>query len=150
MLVTGIVEDALAAKVKAKTSRHQKNRDTLTGLRLMELGRATLVGGVWGVLGLRRRILVRLRQCFSYEKMNFVNASIQIYKPYSELTLLNIMRQENEIWPIPSLLFSGLPTVLAYHVSDWVGFVAVDVILDDDEKTDTPIMLWVKRASQIL
>lgn len=59
MLVTGIVEDALAAKSKAKASRQQKNRDTLTGLRLMELGRATLVGGVWGVLGLRRRIMVR-------------------------------------------------------------------------------------------
>jgi hypothetical protein len=60
MLVTGIVEDALAAKSKDKASRQQKNRDTLTGLRLMELGRATLVGGVWGVLGLRRRILVWL------------------------------------------------------------------------------------------
>jgi hypothetical protein len=60
MLVTGIVEDAIAAKSKARASRQQKNVDTLAGLRLMELGRASLVGGVWGVLGLRRRILVRL------------------------------------------------------------------------------------------
>lgn len=60
MLVTGIVEDAIAAKSKARASRQRKIVDTLTGLKLMELGRASLVGGVWGVLGLRRRILVRL------------------------------------------------------------------------------------------
>jgi hypothetical protein len=60
MQVTGVVEDSLAAKVKANQFMNDKNLETLTGLRLMEVGRAVLVGGVWGVLGLRRRILVRL------------------------------------------------------------------------------------------
>lgn len=59
MQVTGVVEDSLAAKVKANQFMNEKNLETLTGLRLMEVGRAVLVGGVWGVLGLRRRILVR-------------------------------------------------------------------------------------------
>jgi hypothetical protein len=58
MLVTGIVEDAVAAKVKSKARTLEKYQETMTGIRLMELGRATFVGGVWGVLGLRRRILV--------------------------------------------------------------------------------------------
>jgi hypothetical protein len=58
MQVTGVVEDSLAAKIKASQSADDRNRETLTGLRLMEAGRAVLVGGVWGVLGLRRRILV--------------------------------------------------------------------------------------------
>lgn len=59
MQVTGVVEDSIAAKAEAKAYQQQKNEETFTGLRLMEIGRASLVGGVWGVLGLRRRILVR-------------------------------------------------------------------------------------------
>lgn len=78
MLVTGIVEDALAAKTKAKSSRQQKNRDTLTGLRLMELGRATLVGGVWGVLGLRRRILVEYCLPFAKTRIFIDNTNTDI------------------------------------------------------------------------
>lgn len=58
MQVTGVVEDSIAAKAKAKAYRLQKHQETFIGLRLMEAGRAVLVGGVWGVLGLRRRILV--------------------------------------------------------------------------------------------
>ena len=58
MQVTGIVEDSLAAKFKATEALINKNFDTLTGLRLMEAGRVVLVAGVWGALGLRRRILV--------------------------------------------------------------------------------------------
>ena len=60
MQVTGIVEDALLARIKAGESLVKKNQETLTGLRLMEGGRAALVAGVWGVLGFRRRILVIL------------------------------------------------------------------------------------------
>lgn len=58
MQVTGVVEDSIAAKAKVAEFIAKKNQETLNGLRLMEVGRATLVGGVWGVLGLRRRILV--------------------------------------------------------------------------------------------
>ena len=58
MQVTGVVEDSLAAKAKANEEQAQKNQDTLNGIRAMEYGRAALVGGIWGVLGLRRRILV--------------------------------------------------------------------------------------------
>jgi hypothetical protein len=60
MQVTGVVEDSHALRKSALTYKAQRIEDTFTGLRLMELGRAVLVGGVWGVLGLRRRILVIL------------------------------------------------------------------------------------------
>lgn len=63
MQVTGIVEDAMAAKVKATDALMRKNQETLTGLRLMEGGRIALVAGVWGALGLRRRILVSINIC---------------------------------------------------------------------------------------
>jgi hypothetical protein len=70
MQVTGIVEDAIAAKVKATEALARKNQETLSGLRFMEGGRAILVAGVWGVLGFRRRILVSLcvydRSCSYY------------------------------------------------------------------------------------
>jgi hypothetical protein len=58
MQTTGVVEDSAAAKAEAKEYKDMKNEETFTGLRLMEIGRASLVGGTWGVLGLRRRILV--------------------------------------------------------------------------------------------
>jgi hypothetical protein len=60
MQVTGIVEDSIAARVKQKETLLMKNYETIMGLRLMEGGRAALVAGVWGVLGLRRRVLVGL------------------------------------------------------------------------------------------
>jgi hypothetical protein len=58
MQTTGVVEDAEAAKAKLVKMQLEKSQETLTALRLMEGGRAALIGGVWGVLGLRRRILV--------------------------------------------------------------------------------------------
>lgn len=64
MQVTGIVEDSMAAKVKATEALMRKNQETLTGLRLMEGGRIALVAGVWGALGLRRRILVSFQYLF--------------------------------------------------------------------------------------
>jgi hypothetical protein len=60
MQVTGVVEDSHALKQNASYQKTRKVEDTFTGLRLMEIGRAVLVGGVWGVLGLRRRILVMI------------------------------------------------------------------------------------------
>ena len=61
MQATGVVEDAKTALIKVKKATTEKHKETFTGLRLMEVGRAALVGGVWGVLGLRRRILVSIR-----------------------------------------------------------------------------------------
>jgi hypothetical protein len=75
---------------------------------------------------------------------------IQIYKPYSELALVNVLRYETQVKSIPSLLFSGIPTVLAYHISDWIGFIAVDILLDGDEKEETPTQMWLKRVVQAL
>jgi hypothetical protein len=63
MQTTGVVEDAEIAKIKFLKAQDEKNQETLTALRLIEGGRAVLVGGVWGVLGLRRRILVGHTWC---------------------------------------------------------------------------------------
>jgi len=132
MQVTGVVEDSAAAKAEAKAYRVAKNEETFTGLRLMEVGRAALVGGVWGVLGLRRRIL--------------------IYKPYAEMSLLGILKQESAVRSFPNLLYAGLPAVVAYHVSDWVGFISdalIDEIFDEEDKY-TPAQLFLKHSTQTI
>lgn len=133
MQVTGVVEDSMVAKKKLQDYREKKIEDTFTGLRLMEIGRAVLVGGVWGVLGLRRRIL--------------------IYRPYAEIGLLDILRNENKDKSVPSIFFSGIPTVILYHISDYAGFVVqacLDGYWDEDEETFTPNELLLKHAVQIL
>jgi hypothetical protein len=58
MQVTGVVEDSRAAKAKVKASNDDRMRETFAGLKYMEFGRPLLVAGVYGVIGLRRRILV--------------------------------------------------------------------------------------------
>jgi hypothetical protein len=60
------VEDLSTAKAEMRKSQAAKNRETFAGLRMMEFGRAALVGGVWGVLGLRRRVLVSFFFCWGY------------------------------------------------------------------------------------
>lgn len=59
MQVTGIVEDLNAVRAAAKLHNTQKIEETIRGLRILEAGRATLQAGVWGVVGFRRRVLVR-------------------------------------------------------------------------------------------
>ncbi|KAF4633624.1 hypothetical protein G7Y89_g4486 [Cudoniella acicularis] len=141
MQVTGVVEDSNAAKLKAAKYLRLKTNDTLTGLRLMEFGRAALVGGVWGVLGLRRRIL--------------------LYKPYAQVGLLQILQNETAQHGALTVFGAGLPAVLAYHIADWVQFFGeafLDTVLEEDEDTEegkiekklTESQLWLKRALQIL
>ncbi|KAJ5035292.1 uncharacterized protein L3040_007767 [Drepanopeziza brunnea f. sp. 'multigermtubi'] len=116
MQVTGVVEDALAAQLKAHESMREKNEETLTGLRLMEVGRAVLVAGVWGVMGLRRRIL--------------------LYRPYAETGLLDLVRQERAVRGIPRMLLTGLPAVGAYHALDMMSFfceTVLDALYDEEE-----------------
>jgi hypothetical protein len=45
------------------------------------------------------------------------------------------------------LVFAGLPTVIAYHVSDDVGFFAetvLDAVLDEDNDALSPRQLYLK------
>ena len=63
MQVTGVVEDSQAVTQKQKQFNIDKDQETFTGMRLLELGRGIFIGGTWGVLGLRRRILVCLLTC---------------------------------------------------------------------------------------
>lgn len=51
------------------------------------------------------------------------------------------------------MFFSGIPTVVAYHISDYAGFVAqalVDNYLDEEDNDYTPRQLWFKHTGETL
>ncbi|KAG9232624.1 hypothetical protein BJ875DRAFT_73251 [Amylocarpus encephaloides] len=138
MQVTGIVEDSIAAKAIATESLMSKNRDTLSGIRAMEYGRALLVGGIWGVLGLRRRIL--------------------LYKPYSTIGFLGLLRYESHNFGPLKVARTGLPAQFAYHVADWIEFFGenvLDAFWEEEDENSNPIelptgQLWWKGVIRTL
>ena len=58
MQAAGIIEETADVRARDKAFRETLYRETKMGLQRLEVGRLLLVGGVWGVCGFRRRILV--------------------------------------------------------------------------------------------
>ncbi|KAF8850552.1 hypothetical protein BDZ45DRAFT_731502 [Acephala macrosclerotiorum] len=121
MQVTGVVEDLIAAREKAEQYVREKNHETFIGLRLMDACREMYVGGTWGVIGLRRRIL--------------------LYKQYQELGLYSILRAEMAHYSASHIAFAGLPATLSYRLVDWVAALvdAVLEVLKTEDDTHDPL-----------
>lgn len=69
--------------------------------------------------------------------MKRVTDNSQLYKPYAELRFLDILRQERAMYGIPHMFLSGVPTVIAYHISDWMAFFVetmIDQFYDEDDE----------------
>jgi len=67
MQAAGIIEETADIQARDKVVESNIRQETEVGLRRLEFGRVLLVGGVWGVVGLRRRILVTsLRNCWTF------------------------------------------------------------------------------------
>lgn len=58
MQAAGIIEETADVQARDKAMEETLQRETEMGLRRLEVGRVLLVAGVWGVCGLRRRVLV--------------------------------------------------------------------------------------------
>jgi hypothetical protein len=58
MQAAGIIEETAEVRARDKAVEETLHRETEMGLRRLEVGRVLLVAGVWGVCGMRRRILV--------------------------------------------------------------------------------------------
>ncbi|KUJ07670.1 uncharacterized protein LY89DRAFT_659889 [Mollisia scopiformis] len=129
MQVTGVVEDAVAAKEKANLYLAAKNQESFLGLRLMDACRTTFIGGVWGVIGLRRRIL--------------------LYKPYEEFGLFNILQRERTQYSVAHIAFAGLPATLTHHALEWTS-VFIDAVLDALDEDDEPLEKPEERANTLL
>jgi hypothetical protein len=62
------------------------------------------------------------------------------------------LRREKSAGLFPRGFYAGLPAVVAYHASDWVGFV-IDAVIDeifDEEETYTSTQLFLKHAAQVV
>lgn len=69
------------------------------------------------------------------------------------MRLLDILRQEHSIKTISSMAFSGMPSVVAYHISDYLGFIIqalMDGFYDEEEEEYSSHELWLKHTIQAL
>ncbi|RKF71187.1 hypothetical protein GcC1_105001 [Golovinomyces cichoracearum] len=112
MLASGIVEDAAVAMERSRKDEEEKQIESFIGFKLIEVGRAFLHTGVWGVIGLRRRILVG-----------------ELYKPYTILKITEILHREKEKSSLHHVFFSGLPMALIPHTSDYL-VLTIEAFLD--------------------
>ena len=66
--------------------------------------------------------------------------------------MLGIIRQETAATSFPNLVYAGLPSVVAYHLSDWIGFITdalIDDIFDEEDKY-TSAQLYLKYSTQTM
>ncbi|POS87351.1 hypothetical protein EPUL_002891, partial [Erysiphe pulchra] len=109
MQVTGVVEDAAAARLKSSLDEADKQLESFIGFRLIDFCRTCLHTGVWPILGLRRRIL--------------------LYRSYTTMNMFDIIRQERKFRTMCQILFTGLPMALIPHTSDYIVLI-VEALLD--------------------
>ncbi|ROT39309.1 hypothetical protein SODALDRAFT_350476 [Sodiomyces alkalinus F11] len=104
MQVIGVAEPDMGPSTAHFDSvhRHEAFEDNM-GQRLLRLGRILEVGSLWGVNGLRARIL--------------------IYKRYADISFFDLFRYERSRASARNLLLAGLPMFLAGHA--WKTFTRV-------------------------
>ncbi|KAF3023060.1 hypothetical protein E8E14_012697 [Neopestalotiopsis sp. 37M] len=108
MEVIGVAEPDITAETKEMImAREHQIYETETGHTLLNLGRTLGIFGIWGVHGVRQRIM--------------------LYKSYSNVEFLKLMQYEREQHSLSRLLLTGLPPFVVMqglHYSrlsiDWV------------------------------
>ena len=78
--------------------------------------------------------------------------NIQLYRPYGELLLFQILQQERTEYGLLHVIGAGFPAVCAYHVADWASFLC-ETILDsmwegEGKNKASPRQLRVKERIQ--
>ncbi|CRJ86987.1 hypothetical protein BN1723_000215, partial [Verticillium longisporum] len=96
MQVIGVAEpDNVPTEADLESVRRHVDYEETMGHRLLRIGRTLEVGGVWGVNGLRARIL--------------------LYKRYADISFFDLFRYERSQCSMSNLFLAGLPTFLAGH-----------------------------------
>ncbi|OLN82073.1 hypothetical protein CCHL11_07693 [Colletotrichum chlorophyti] len=97
MQVIGVAEpDNTPSSAEVESVRRYFNYEDAVGTRLLRFGRALEIAGVWGINGMRLRIL--------------------LYKRYSAIPFFELFQHERRQRSISSALVTGLPTFLGGHV----------------------------------
>ncbi|KAF9880974.1 hypothetical protein CkaCkLH20_01124 [Colletotrichum karsti] len=96
MQVIGVAEsDNAPSTAEVDSVRRYFNYEDAVGTRLLRFGRALEIGGVWGINGMRLRIL--------------------LYKRYADISFFELLQKEIGQRSIASSLGTGLPTFLSGH-----------------------------------
>lgn len=107
MQAAGIIEETSAVNSREISRLLAVRSETEKAVGRLDRGRSLLVVGVWGVLGLRRRI--------------------QLYKDYSEYSLSQIVRAERVQHSTSHILYSGLPVLVCCQVAEWIFRATFDL-----------------------
>ncbi|KAI1312890.1 hypothetical protein F5Y03DRAFT_390593 [Xylaria venustula] len=101
MLVIGVAEQDPGASINTAidTMRAYDEYENNTGVQFSRLGRVLIVAGIWGVHGIRQRILV--------------------YKETARLPFLDMMRREIRTHSASQLLFAGMPSFFGAWALQW-------------------------------
>jgi hypothetical protein len=126
MQAAGIIEETADVQARDKAFEETLQRETEMGLRRLEVGRVLLVAGVWGVCGLRRRVLV------SSMPGRKVVLTVQLYKSYSG-GLFNILREERSQSSILHTVGAGMPALGVYQCIEWLGLLGRAAISGPNE-----------------
>ncbi|KAF6804727.1 hypothetical protein CMUS01_14784 [Colletotrichum musicola] len=97
MQVIGVAEpDNSPSCAEVDSLRRYFNYEDAVGTRLLRFGRALEIAGVWGINGMRLRIL--------------------LYKRYADIPFIQLLQYELSQRSISSALTTGLPTFLGSHL----------------------------------
>ncbi|KAL2880916.1 hypothetical protein SGCOL_003566 [Colletotrichum sp. CLE4] len=97
MQVIGVAEpDNTPTTADVDSVRRYFNYEDAVGTRLLRFGRALEIAGVWGINGMRLRIL--------------------LYRRYADISFFELFQHERNQRSVSSALMTGLPTFLGGHV----------------------------------
>ncbi|KAI2623462.1 hypothetical protein GGS21DRAFT_534214 [Xylaria nigripes] len=104
MLVIGVAEPE-SSHTGVDSARLHRDYENATGRQFLRLGRMLVVAGVWGVHGVRQRIMV--------------------YKETARLPFLDMMLREGRTHALSQLLFAGMPSFFSAWSLQWCSKSAV-------------------------
>ncbi len=117
MLVIGVAEQDPGASTSAAadTARLHNEYENSTGRYFLRLGRILVVAGIWGVHGVRQRILVSPPSGMSQP----ILTKYQVYKETARLPFLDMMQRERRTHAASQLLFAGMPSFFSAWSLQW-------------------------------
>ncbi len=142
----GIIEETEEVKARDRKVQAVFLDEQRMGRRRRFIGPMVLVAGVWGVCGMRRRILVSIQNAKKSLPVTYI--PWQLYKSYSTQGVIDILQQEISRYSIPHVLFAGLPAFAIYQGIEWATAIIREVMYDfsGDESTNNESRGTLKKS----
>ncbi|KAI1126064.1 hypothetical protein F5Y10DRAFT_245784 [Nemania abortiva] len=101
MLVIGVAEQdpSASSRLVANSTELYNDYENITGKRFLRLGRVLVITGIWGIHGVRQRILV--------------------YKEAARFPFLDLIQREALAHTTSQLLFAGMPSFFSAWSLQW-------------------------------